>query len=130
MGGGILAGMNASQFPYYAACPILYWPWLWLQFWRLDRWMAGRLAAGEHGNVVLHMGPRGTLSIDFVSDNLRDDLPQTYTTLTFESLTWGYYPAWMYSVARTLSRPLCVGDACAQAILRPFEIREALLPIP
>jgi hypothetical protein len=36
----------------------------------------------------------------------------------------------MYSVARTLSHPLCEGEAGVQAILRPAEISEALLPIP
>jgi hypothetical protein len=122
--------MKASQFPFYAACPILYWPWLWLQFRRLDRWMARRVACGENCNVLLHMGPRGTLTMSFVSDNLRDDLPQTYTTLTFESLTWAFFPEWMYSVARTLSRPLTIGEASAQAILHPAEIKDALIPIP
>ena len=123
-------GMKASQFPFYAACPILYWPWVWLQFWRLDRWMAQRVAQGEDCGVILHMGPRGTLRITFVSDNLNEDLPQTYTTLTFESLTWAYFPEWMYTVARTHLRPLTVGDEGAQAILRPAEISDALIPIP
>ena len=122
--------MKSSQIPYYMACPILYWPWLWLQFRRLDRWMAQRVAQGEDCAVMLHMGPRGTLTMSFVSDNLRDDLPQTYTTLTFESLTWGYFPEWMYAVTRTQPRPITLGSEGAQAILRPSEISEALLPIP
>jgi hypothetical protein len=122
--------MKSSQIPYYMACPILYWPWLWLQFRRLDRWMAQRVEQGEDCGVILHMGPRGTLSVSFVSDNLRDDLPKSYTTLTFESLTWAYFPEWMYTVARTQPRPITLGSEGAQAILRPSEISEALLPIP
>jgi hypothetical protein len=122
--------MKASQIPYYMACPILYWPWLWLQFRRLDRWMAQRVARGEDCAVMLHMGPRGTLTMSFVSDNLRDDLPPVFTTLTFESLTWAYYPAWMYTVARILARPTSLGEAGAQAFLRPDEIADALIPIP
>jgi hypothetical protein len=122
--------MKASQIPFYAACPILYWPWLWLQFRRLDRWMADRLAKGELGELMLHIGPRGTLTVTLMSDNLRDDLPETYTTLTFESLTWAYFPGWMYSVARTLGAARNIGEpADAQSIARS-EISEALLPIP
>ena len=122
-------GMKQQQFPFYAACPILYWPWLWLQFWRLDRWMEGRLAAGEHGNVMLHMGPRGTLRITLVSDNLNEDITPRFTTLTFESLTWAYFPDWMYTVARAVLHPATISGQSAPNAPR-LEISEALLPIP
>ena len=94
--------------------------------------MEGRLAAGEHGNVMLHMGPRGTLRITLVSDNLNEDITPRFTTLTFESLTWAYYPEWMYSVAlfiqgrRTPART-CPGISGAMAMA---EFTDALTPIP
>jgi hypothetical protein len=122
--------MKASQIPFYAACPILYWPWLWLQFWRLDRWMADRVSTGARGEVMLHLGPRGTLTITFMSDNLRDDLPDTYTTLTFESLTWGDLPdyVWLNQLIVRKANPLL--SAAVQTRMNAAEISEALIPIP
>jgi hypothetical protein len=119
--------MRDQQITFYTACPIWYWPWLWLQFRRLDRWLARY--PEQETNLLLHMNTRGTLTITFMSDNLRDDLPTTYTTLTFESLTWAYWPEWMYSVTCALTCRRSEGDA-SFVFTSDTEIADALIPIP
>ncbi len=128
--------MKTSQAIFYERCPVLFWPWLWLQFKLIDRWLAKHTPAGELGEILIHMGPRGTLTVSHVSDNISGAMSDRgearFTTLTFESLTWAYYPEWMYSVAlfiqgrRTPART-CAGISGAMA---QAEITDALTPIP
>jgi hypothetical protein len=105
----------------YAATPIWFWPVLWWNLWRLDAYMAARMAAGESVLAEIFTNGRGALRVRWIAEAAaptfwRHDGPGVLELVDLDAYARGFAAA----ACGWIPRAGLFGPTCDAPLYPPF----------